>query len=157
MAFSFANGFNAQNAAQAAPSGNYEPIPPGQYLVEVEDCELVSTRAGGQRIKLCAVVCDGQYVRRKIYAGYNVDCPSSQKASEIGQAQFGKVCLACGKPTLGGASELIGLRFLAKIVIKKGTNGYADSNDIADALPAAQAPAQYSAPQQVMPWQTQRR
>jgi hypothetical protein len=73
-------------------SGNFEPLKEGDHPVTIVDTEIKDTKAGtGKYIQITYQTANN----RKAWGRYNV-MNSSEKAQNIGRAQYKGVNLACG-------------------------------------------------------------
>jgi len=147
------------------PSGNYDPIPDGEYTLVALDAEEKSTAAGGEMIKVKFEVVGGEHNGRFIWQNFNV-VNKSEMAQKIGRQQLVAWATACGKADCDDTDKLIGKKFQAEVGIEKGTGGYKDSNRVraflfaAEEKPAraaakATAPAKAAAPageKKANPW-----
>ena len=109
---------------------DFSPLPPGDYPVIVEDSEFRDTKAGdGKYLFLQLMVIDGQGKNRKLFDRLNLDNPNAQ-AVEISKKQLASLCRAMGKQKISDSAELHDVPVVARVEIRKGSNGYEDSNDI---------------------------
>ena len=82
--------------AVAASTGVPEPVPAGEYMLQVEKAELVTTKDNtGMMLKCELVVIQGEFEGRRIYPQFNVRNKSAQ-AQTIGIAELKALTLACG-------------------------------------------------------------
>lgn len=76
--------------------GERELLPDGDYLCEVTDGEMRSTKAGtGRYVWLELTVIDGPHKGRKLWDRINVQNPNP-KAEAIGRRQYAQLCLSAG-------------------------------------------------------------
>ena len=128
------------------PSGSYEPIPPGDYVLSATEAVEKTTKSGGEMIAVTFEVVKGEFEGRKIWNNFNTR-NASEVAQRIGRQQLVFWATACGKPDCDDTDKLIDKPFKASVGIDKGTGGYADSNVVksflfeADEKPAAAKPA----------------
>ena len=109
---------------------DFSVLAPGEYPVIVEESEFRDTKAGdGKYLFLQLSVIDGQGKNRKLFDRLNLDNPNAQ-AVEISKKQLASLCRAVGKQKIADSSELHDIPVTARVEIRKGTNGYEDSNDI---------------------------
>ena len=147
------------------PSGNYDPIPDGEYTLVALDAEEKSTASGGEMIKVKFEVVGGEHNGRYIWQNFNV-VNKSEQAQKIGRQQLVAWATACGKADCDDTDKLIGKKFQAEVDTQKGTGGYKDSNRVraflfateekpakaaAKAAPAKAAPAA-EAGKKANPW-----
>lgn len=90
----FDNSFD--DRAVEASTGVPEPVPPGEYMLQVEKSELTPTKdQTGIILAVTVAVVSGQYEGRKIFPRFNIRNKSAQ-AQTIGIAEFKALCAACG-------------------------------------------------------------
>ena len=135
-------------------TGNYEPIPEGEYQLMCEEAEERKTKAGtGSYIRAKFRVLGPSNANRVIFQNFNIHNPSS-KAEEIGRKQLAGWARACGRANAADTDELLNLPFSAEVGIEAGNGDYGPQNTIrgfksgaASAAPkSAPAPAAVSAP-----------
>lgn len=130
---------------------DFSPIPPGLYRATVVDSEVGRSDAGNNRIKWEWEVTDEQYSGRKLW-DYMV-LQGSDESVRIGQSRLKAMAEACGHPNpnfINDTEDLHGLECLVKLGIKKGKDGYDDSNKITAFKPLTSGgvPASPHQPQQ---------
>jgi len=109
---------------------DFSPLPSGEYPVIVEESEFRDTKAGdGHYLFLQLSIIDGHGKNRKLFDRLNLDNPNPQ-AVEISKKQLASLCRAVGKQKITDSSELHDIPVIARVEIRKGSNGYDDSNDI---------------------------
>jgi hypothetical protein len=82
--------------AVAASTGVPEPVPPGDYMLQVEQTELVPTKdQTGMMLKATLSIVSGEFEGRKIFPQFNVRNKSAQ-AQTIGIGELKALALACG-------------------------------------------------------------
>jgi len=109
---------------------DFSPLPSGEYPVIVEESEFRDTKAGdGHYLFLQLSIIDGHGKNRKLFDRLNLDNPNPQ-AVEISKKQLASLCRAAGKQKITDSSELHDIPVIARVEIRKGSNGYDDSNDI---------------------------
>lgn len=106
--------------SQTPPAKNdFDPIPAGEYLLQVVESEMKQTKAGtGQYLNIQFEVITGPYENRRIFQMFNVQNPSAE-AQEIGQRQLADLCLATGAGAIKDSNELHFKPFTGKVGIKK--------------------------------------
>ena len=129
------------------PSGSYEPLPPGDYVLSATEAVEKTTKSGGEMIAVTFEVVKGEFEGRKIWNNFNTR-NASEVAQRIGRQQLVAWATACGKPDCDDTDKLIDKQFRATVSIEKGTGGYKDSNRVRaflfnaeQAAPAAAKPA----------------
>ena len=138
------------DASQVEPQGDYTPIPPGEYVVQIISSEMVETSSrNGSMLKLEIEVIEGDQAGRKIYDRINLDNPNAQTV-EIAQRTLSAICHATGKLSVQDSEELHNLPMVAVVKVdppRVGKDGkkYGASNSVktykALANGAASAPA----------------
>lgn len=141
---SFVNTFKNVEA-----SNDFEPIPPGEYILKVSQTELKNTKDGyGQYIKVAFTVVGPKYEGRKIFTNFNIR-NHSQDAERIGASQLKSLVIAGGvQEPLVDTDQLIGATVSARVTVEKSKDPqYGDQNRVsryqpvnAPSMPAA-APA----------------
>ena len=124
-------------------SGNFEPLPAGDYQVTVESAEIKTTNDGaGQYIKLKMKVTGPTHAGRIVFSNLNIR-NKSPKAEEIGRQQLGDLMRAIGLPTLADTDQLVGGNLVVKLAIKPADGQYEAGNEVKayKALQGSVAPA----------------
>lgn len=98
--------------------GNYEPIPPGVYDLQIAD-EIEKESAKGKLLQVTFMLTHGQpHGGRYVKQRYTIE-HQNVKAQNIGRAQLKALCVAAlGKPTQN-MGELLGRRVKGYIEIDK--------------------------------------
>jgi len=136
-------------------TGDYSPVPPGDYEAVIKDAEIRTTKSGtGQYIALRLDITGPSHAGRVVWSNLNIK-NDSQKAEEIGRQQLGAVMRAVGLPSLQDTDQLIGGNIGVKLAIRKSEE-YGDSNEVKayrslGASAGAPAPAMASAPAAAAP------
>lgn len=80
----------------AASTGVPEPVPPGEYMLQVDQTELIPTKdQTGMMLKAVLTVVSGEFEGRKIFPQFNVRNKSAQ-AQTIGIGELKALAIACG-------------------------------------------------------------
>lgn len=120
--------FNA--ATIDVPERAFDLIPAGVYVAEITDSEERPTKSGnGSYLQLTFRIIEGDHSGRLIWDRLNLDNPN-QKAVEIAVQRLAEICQAVGKQKVNDSEELHGIPMRVKVRIRKGDNGYEDSNEI---------------------------
>lgn len=145
------------NAAEIPTStGDYEPLPAGEYTMQIVDSDMRSTKAGdGQYLFLELNVLGPSHVGRKFFERLNL-FNKNPKTVEIANRQLADICRAVGLLTLSDSQELHGKPMRVKMKITQSRDGKPQNN--ANYLPsegvqAVAASATSSAPAQAKPWE----
>ncbi len=142
---------DVDTASVEVSSGRPDPIPAGDYLIQMVSQEIKPTKDGtGITLQCQYKVVEGEYENRVIFGNFNIRNRSAQ-AQTIGIGQFKGLCQVCGiefEDAKHDASILLHVPFLAKIGFGKTTDQYPDpKNEIkAFKLAASSPPAGKSQP-----------
>lgn len=122
------------DATQVEPAGDFTPLAPGEYKVQIISSEMVETSAKtGHMLKLELEVIEGDQAGRKLYDRLNLDNPNSQ-AVEIAQRTLSAICHAVGKMSVQDSEELHMLPMVAVVKVDppRSVNGkeYGASNSV---------------------------
>jgi Protein of unknown function (DUF669) len=134
------------------PADTFEPLPAGNYPVEVIESTVDDTKNGlGRLLKVTLRVIDGEYEGRRIW-GHITIRHQNEVAQRIGQQLLGALCNAAGAGPIEDTEDLHGIPVTAKIVIENDKTGqYGPRNVIRGFMPLQQrapaaAPAVKAAP-----------
>jgi hypothetical protein len=122
------------DATAVEPQGDFTPIAPGEYKVQITSSEMVDNSAKtGSMLKLELEIIEGESAGRKLYDRLNLDNPND-KAVEIAQRTLSAICHAVGKLSVADSVELHMLPMIAVVKVEPGRthNGkdYGPSNGI---------------------------
>ena len=131
---------------------SFEPVPAGEYILQVTSAELKQTKSGtGLMVNVCFDIIGPEYQGRKIFQNFNIRNDNTV-AENIGKQQLKALTVAAGIT----ADLLLGATVRASVVIKPAKDGYEASNNIksykptSDAMPGvgfgAPAPSAAAAP-----------
>lgn len=139
------SGFNVNDLPQ--DTGGFEPLPAGEYQVNIGGAELCNTKSGnGQYIKLALDVIGPTHQGRKLWANLNIRNQSA-KAEEIGRAQLNSVMRAIGLVNLSDTDELIGGKLTVKVAVKDDEYGKGNEVKAYKAIGGSPAPVPAAATQ----------
>jgi Protein of unknown function (DUF669) len=94
------------DATGVAPAMPLEVLPPGRYVGQIVESEMLPTKAGdGQYLRLVIEVLDGQYARRRIFDQLNL-VNNSQQTVEIARRQLSTICHAVGQMQVTDSEQL---------------------------------------------------
>lgn len=111
-------------------SGNFEPLPAGDYQVAIESAEIKDTNdRTGQYIKLKMKVNGPTHSGRVVFSNLNIR-NKSPKAEEIGRQQLGDIMRAIGLATLTDTDQLIGAPLTVKLSVKPADGQYEAGNEV---------------------------
>lgn len=122
------------DATQVEPQGDFTPVPPGEYKVQIISSEMVETASkNGHMLKLELEIIEGSQAGRKLFDRLNLDNPN-QQAVEIAQRALSAICHAVGKLSVQDSEELHMQPMIAVVKVDpaRTSNGkeYGPSNSI---------------------------
>lgn len=110
------------NANDHDPQAGFEPVPADWYDVALEKSELVQTKDGqGGRLKVIMNILSGPFQGQKIFEGYNIQ-NKNQDTMDIAFRQLSALCHCVGKFTIIDTSELHGIPFKVRVILKDRTD-----------------------------------
>lgn len=123
---------------------DFQPLPEGEYMVEIKTAEIKETKAGtGQYINLRMDVIEGKYIKRVLFSMLNIKS-HSDVAEKIGRAQLGEIMRCNNIATLQDTDQLIGATMMANVAIgeykgqpKNEVKGYRSASGASPMLKAA--------------------
>ena len=128
------------DASCVEPTGNYEVLPPGKYLVQIIFSEMRPTKDGrGQYLYLELDVLEGQYAGRRLFDRLNLVNPNPD-AVQIAQRTLSSLCRAAGKLQVSNSDQLHLIPLIADVRVRPPSGGYGESNSMRY-LPRSGAPA----------------
>ena len=119
---------------------NYDPIPDGEHTCIVNSSAWKDSASGGNYLEIEFSIFGGQFEGRMIWDRLNLVNPNPTAVS-IAQQDLASICRAVGVDKISDTEELHYKEVIVTVTIRKGDNGYEDSNEI-----KAYAPAGRSAP-----------
>ena len=119
------------NPNQVEPTQSNEPFAAGDYKLVLVASEILETKnRDGKYLKCEFTVLEGASKGRKVWQNFNL-WNKNVVAKEIAFRQLGDLCRACGYyRDLQDSSALHNIPFMAHVGIRKGNDGYRDSNEI---------------------------
>lgn len=131
---------------------SFEPLPAGEYTMQVIDSELKDTKSGsGQQLVLTLEVIEGAHSNRRVWDRLNIRNQNAD-AQRIAQRSLADLCLAVGIQSLRNSEELHFKPFVGAVKIREDKTGqYGPQNTVrykarGGAAPRVTAPS--TAPQQ---------
>lgn len=121
-----------QTFQAAEANSGFDPIPPGEYILQVSETELKNTKNGtGQYIKVAFTVMGPKYEGRKIFTNFNIR-NASPEAERIGVSQLKALVVAGGvSEPLMDTDQLIGATVSARVTVDKSDDPqYDDQNRV---------------------------
>lgn len=124
-----------------ADDRNFEPIPVGNYNVQVIESKIEDTKSGsGQMLVLTLEILDGEYANRRLWDRLNIrnDNPDAQR---IAQRALADLCLQIGVAQLRDTDELQFKPITVKVGIRQDKTGqYGPQNTVRYNVGAGGAP-----------------
>jgi hypothetical protein len=146
-------------------SGDFEPIPVGEYRAMITASEMKDTAAGrgDKRLELRFEIVDGKHKGRLLFENLNLirvgKTDKDATTIKIAQQRLKMICEAVGKTHIKDSVELHNKPMLINVVIEAGSGTYKDRNAIKTykALGPVTAPEPVApsddTPAGVMPWE----
>jgi hypothetical protein len=147
-------------------TGRFELLPIDDFLAVISDSSMEpNKKTKGRHLSLTWTVIEGDYKDRKVFSNLNLDNENAQTV-EIAQRELSAICRATGILHPKDSSELHDKPVVISVGIRKGSNGYEDSNiikkfsrvdgkelgDVTDSTPAAKTAAP-TGTAKLKPWQ----
>jgi len=117
-------------------SGDFEPIPVGEYRAMITSSEMKDTAAGrgDKRLELRFEIVDGKHRGRLLFENLNlIRVGKTEKdniTTKIAQQRLKMICEAVGKTHVKDSAELHNKPMLINVVIEAGNGNYKDRNAI---------------------------
>jgi hypothetical protein len=117
---------------EASKRGNFEALPKGRYLCQVEDTEMKPTKdKDGSYLEVTlSVILPKEFKGRKLWSRLNVN-NKSEVAQRIGREQFNALAMAAlGTLSVPDTAKLHLKKVVAHISIERGGDDRDDSNRV---------------------------
>ncbi|MBI5111836.1 MAG: DUF669 domain-containing protein [Rhodovulum sp.] len=102
---------------------SFDPIPAGEYLMQVIASEIKSTTSGsGEQLVLTLEVVEGPCANRRVWDRLNIHNQNAD-AQRIAQRSLADLCLAVGVMSLRDTEDLHFKPFIGKVTIKTDKSG----------------------------------
>jgi len=119
---------NAFDSNQFDDMSNFDPVPQGDYAMQITNSDLVTTKdKKGKYIKFEMSIIQGEFKGRKIWTNLNV-INANPIAVEIANKELATICRACGKAQVQDTVELHGIPMTVKVRIKAAKGDYPAQN-----------------------------
>jgi len=122
------------DAGEIAESGDFEPIPAGNYQTVIIDSEFRTARRGGRYLELKFRVNQGEHQGRLLWLRLILQHPN-QMAVSIAQRQLAAIGKAVGKIRFDDTSVLHNLPLIVKVEIEPPRDGFEAGNIITGFAP----------------------
>jgi Protein of unknown function (DUF669) len=158
--------FDANNVEPA--TGRFELLPIDDYLAVITESAMADNKkTKGKHLSLTWTIVEGDYKDRKVFTNLNL-INENPDTVEIAQRDLSAICRATGVLHPKDSAELHDKPVVISVGIRKGSNGYEDSNiikkysrtdgkelaDVTDAtVPAKGAPVIGGGTKAKKPWQ----
>ena len=108
----------------------FDLIPAGKILdVMITKAEEKDTKSGGTRLSLAVTVDGEEYTGRKLFNNFNLVCPTSEKAQEIGRHELASLCRSVGLPEgYETPEDLVGRSLTVKVTVTPANGAYEEKN-----------------------------
>lgn len=114
----------------AALPSDRDPIPAGNYSIELTESDVVPTKNGkGQLFKYTAKVLEGEHEGRSIWGQMNLQNENAI-AQEIGQGEFAALRQMTGVPNPEDTQDLHFKAFTAVVIVEPAKGEYKAKNAI---------------------------
>jgi hypothetical protein len=111
-------------------TGRFELLPIDDYLAVITDSAMADNKkTKGQHLSLTWTIIEGDYKDRKVFVNLNLINESADTV-EIAQRDLSAICRATGVLHPKVSEELHNKPVVISVKIRKGSNGYEDSNVI---------------------------
>jgi hypothetical protein len=118
---------------------NFDPVPAGEYLLQVVESDL-NRKGNNEMLKLTIDVMDGPFANRKIFENLNIR-HENPTAQGIAQRALADLCIAVGVAGLRNSEELHFKPFIGRVKIQEDKTGqYGPQNRIARYRPRSNQP-----------------
>ena len=147
------------NPAEVPASSRPDPVPPGDYLMQVISSERKRTKKDdGDILVITSQIMEGPFTNRLVWDNLNVHNPS-EEAERISKRSLADLCQAVGINVLHDTEELHFKPFKGRLTIRHDKKGEYEPQNSIRYRPrdeAQTAPPPRQAPQQVNPSQPPR-
>lgn len=111
-------------------TGRFELLPVDDFLAVISESAMKpNSKSKGSHLSLTWTIIEGDYKDRKVFTNLNL-VNDNQDTVEIAQRDLSAICRATGVLHPKDSSELHDKPVVISVGIRKGSNGYEDSNII---------------------------
>lgn len=158
------------NLSETQEFGSYQPVPPGEYEVEIINSDIKQTRSGENQVVFIYEIANGDYRGMQVFDRLSL-FSMDPRVKEMSQRKLKTIAISCGLPNpnyVADTAEFHGRHMITKLAIREyNGNQYQDvksysplnsSNRTPAAPRAATPPQQQAAAQSVnvhsmKPWE----
>jgi hypothetical protein len=153
-------------------NGRFELLPIDDYLAVITESTMKDTKKlmangkPGHYLSVVWTIIEGDYKDRKVFVNLNL-VNDNEETVNIAQKDLSAICRATGILHPKDSAELHDKPVVISVGIRKGSNGYEDSNivrkysrtdgkelkDVTDSNPAAKTAAPVSGTKKAKPWE----
>ncbi len=105
------------DANQVEPASWFDPVPPGDYKVQIVKSDLQGTKTGGTMLVLEMDILEGAAQGRKLFDRLSL-VNANAKAQEIAQRTLSAICHAVGVMQVSDSEQLHFKPFIASVKIE---------------------------------------
>jgi len=107
------------DASTVEPTGDFAPIPNGEYLAMMIDSEFKKTKNGnGEYLQCCFEIVDGEHKARRLWDRLNLK-NQNETSVKIAQSTLSAICHAVGIMKPQDSAELHGKPLKIKVVAEE--------------------------------------
>lgn len=139
-------------AVEADERQGFEPMPAGDYNVQIIDSVMKETKSGGDMLALTLEVIEGPYEGRKVFDNLNIR-NANPTAQSIAHQTLKAICDACGTGPIEDSEMLHHRPMVAVLKIETDKSGQYDPRNAVKRYKArgGAAPAGKAAPRPAAP------
>jgi hypothetical protein len=118
------------NSEETPPSTFGQPMPKGNYIVQIVESEVVQTngeKGPGAQVVMKVEVMDGPYKGRTARGRFTL-INASEQAQKIGRSDLAGIGVACGKPHYDDTTQVHNIAFEAFIDVDGEWNVFKRAN-----------------------------
>jgi len=121
---------NKDSIEPVVSSGEYSPIPKGDYLAIVKNTEIKTAKSGGKYLSLDFEIIEGQFKSRRVFTNLTIK-NDNPKAEQIGRGKLSALGQAVGYPGIPDEPyQLHDIELIISVKVKEAEGQYKASNDI---------------------------
>lgn len=148
-------------------TGRFELLPIDDYLAVISESVMADNKkTKGKHLSLTWTIIEGDYKDRKVFSNLNL-VNDNEDTVKIAQKDLSAICRATGVLHPKDSSDLHDKPVVISVGIRKGSNGYEDSNiikkfsrtdgkelvDVTDTTPATKTATSIGGAKKAKPWE----